>query len=182
MTVIAAATDGEVAAIGSDSHGTIVGWLTSDYGPKVIHVFDKVAIGFSGSYTVERWIRRYFGPAMRKRERLWETDPDAFHEAVEDAWDGWRAWSADRGEWNTAKECDCIVAAPGIILKLESNGGVLRPGEPYSAIGTGTAVAVGAMAVLPDVPPMDAVSLAVSAAIRHATGCGGDPHVIEVTR
>lgn len=183
MTVIAAAVTPNVAAIASDTYGTSAN-RTDPYGPKVIHVFDGVAVGYAGTYVLDRWLRRTFGPALGKKARLWRDDADAFHELVEDSWDQWLNWNSGRGPWDASTDGICLVVAPGILLEL-SNGFVLRHGRPYAAVGDGDSIAAGALCVMADetcMNPPAMVERAVKAAVRHVPSCGGDPWVIEVRR
>lgn len=182
MTVIAGIIDKNRGVIASDTFGT--GWINTDpYGSKVIRVFDGVAIGYCGTYVLDRWARRSFGPVMGKKARLWRDDLEAFQEVLEDAWDEWQVFNANRGDWKATTGGNCLVVVPGAIFELQSDGSVLPCERRYAAIGSGGYHAMGALAAMPNnMTLVNRAKKAVEIAIEHSPGCGGDAVAIELER
>jgi len=186
MTIIAACINDQGSAIASDSLGSN-GWNCSTYGSKLIQPFPNIAVGFSDTYLVERWVRRFFRESItRDNEDGWKNNPNAFRNTVEDSWDTWRQWMKDRGHGKTDSSGTfsvpgtVIVATPKSIFVLYSDGFSLVPECGYAAIGSGTNVSLGALAIMKDSPPKIAVEAAVQAAILHVPSCGGEIHVIDL--
>ena len=184
MTIIAACVNEHGAAIASDSLGSN-SWNCSTYGSKLIQPFPNIVIGFSGSYMVERWVRRFFVDSVqRDKEDQWEDDPDSFRITIEDSWDKWRWWMKNQGHGDASSDGSfnlpgsCLLVTPKLVYALYGNGAVLVPETGYAATGSGEDVALGALTVLNEGPADVAVSAAVLSAIRHVPSCGGDVHVL----
>lgn len=130
------------------------------------------------------WVVAFCGPALWRRfldQEAWALS-DYTPEAFADAWVEWAAhrrhgsqhdghWSID-GAW--------LLVRHGEIVEVDGDGAVVRQPASlrYMAIGSGSAVAMGALHALSACAPGTAVERAVHAAIAHAHGCGGPVEVV----
>ena len=176
VTIIAAALDPahRRAVIASDSAGS--GWTQAVYGSKFVRLRDDLVVGISGTYLLLRWLRE--GGAAEVLRAAGAPDPDRL-------WAAWRTWAKAQGcghtdtDGNHSVPGTLLVATPTALYTAQSDGAVLQPSEPYAAVGSGDAVALGALAVARTMG-LDAgaaATLAVHAAIRHVPTCAGQVHV-----
>lgn len=190
MTIIAAMLDArtQVAIIASDSDG-VGGCEAQDYGPKVLQLGPRVAVGWSGSYLLSRWARGSLAALLTSDDGEQHTEPERFRPKLEEAWDAWRVFAKARdlkvGD-NAAIMGFLLVVTPSLIYMCSSDGAVL-PCKEYSAIGSGSEAALGALFTLtktreryPNFKVEEAVRMAIEGAIRHITSCGGEVHLLSV--
>lgn len=83
--------------------------------------------------------------------------------------------SADNGHWSAPWHV--IVAGPTGLWELTGDGTVIEPVLGYLAIGSGGAVAHGAMHATRHLTPDVRVQLALEAACDHADGCARPFHI-----
>lgn len=173
MTIIAAARTSRSVCIGSDSIGSN-GDTRSDFGSKLL-AFEWGAVGFAGSYAPIQVAE----PALRSSIDAVETKHQirklvaVLRELFAGA--GWVPQAqGDLPELEGL--CFLIVGRRGAIWSVFSDFSFLRS-RKYAAIGSGEAVALGAMHALHrDRAAPTIVEAGVRAAIKHQTGCGGRYH------
>ncbi len=163
MTVIAAAFDDDGAYIGSDTQ------LSGQSRVTIVTKLRKMGgwmVGFAGAPV---WAQ--FKPGRFK--------------TPEDFADAWWEWAGARGHGDGGSshrtlEGEALMVRRGEIVCISSDAAVVRPATHYLAIGSGEEVAMGALALASEIglPAEMAVRLAVTVAIRHAVGCGGEPQVV----
>jgi len=171
VTVIAAARTSRSVCIGSDSLGTDDGTgVQTDHGSKLL-AFEWGSVGYAGSYR----------PAQAAQDALAETNGvetkrqvaglvRRLREALVDA--GWSGRS--RGALPDVGGLSLLlVGRRGAIWVVQSDLSYLRC-RKYAAIGSGDALALGAMHALHrNAPAPIMVEAGVRAAMAHQSGCGG---------
>lgn len=151
MTVIAAYWKENSASIGGDcgAYDVDSDLLQKSRIPKV-WTSQNALVGVAGTQR-----------AINVAQKIYVDDPYALARQMQVA--------EIRGEWVAL-----MVRKDGI-YELDSDGSVFHFTEPYSAIGSGQAVALGALAavnlVTPDIPTSTAVNIALEASGLHTASC-----------
>lgn len=192
MTVIAAMLDRDagIAYIGSDSDGSN-GYSQEDHGTKVRQIGPRIAVGWSGTYLLERWVRRSLADLLTFDDGQQHTEPERFRPKLEDAWDAWRGFARGLGHGATQGTSfditgELVVATPERLYICQCDGAVLDA-NGYSASGSGKYAAMGSLRTseqlrerFKSLKAEEAVRLAIEGAIRHVTSCGGEVHLLSV--
>lgn len=183
MTVIAAYDDGDKYWIASDSMGE-AGGTQYELGTKLIDRGQYI-IGFSWSYRVADIIResKELPAAIRGIADLRKLRDAVQEQLVQDKLIG--GGSENESKRSSGEHpLSIIVVSPSGIFTLEGDYQIHKITDGYIACGSGTDVALGALLSCRklDVYGKDAVKLAVQAAIKHITTCGGKVHVKSVEK
>ena len=180
MTAIAAWYDHETrsGAMGWDD----VAWLGDTCvrsQPKAIRLGDAL-VGISGSTVYLRPLRAQ-GPLLRSTMAQ-ELHGDRVQKWTESLIDSVHEWARTRGHGHVGSDgvwvidVSLLVLTPAGIWEAGPSGDVARLVEPYAAMGSGHAVALGALAVLQDTCPNRKprwyVKSALEAALRHSNAVG----------
>lgn len=170
MTIIAAASWGRAAAIGSDQAGSD-GWgLQTVFGSKLA-VFPFGVVGFSGSYrTLQAIAPRLFQVQSCEDHEGALALVRVIDESLKEA-----GWSRSRAEG--LPKCEdlafLVLSGGGKIFAVQSDLSVLQPAR-YYAIGSGYQVATGALfATDGRISAKRAVQTALEASVSHLTTCAG---------
>ncbi len=181
MTAIVGVVHDGVVVVGSDSQ--MGGWTTKENaGPKVF-LRDGVLIGVSGSIRIHNLLQYKLSVP---REPAGD-HPDYHSWMVCEFIPAVRTLFQDEGI-NLSNENrggdffdgGFLVGYRGHLFEVFSNYAVVEPPDGYATTGSGWAVALGALAATPHLPPRDRVRTALEATVRHAAGVGGDIHILSL--
>lgn len=163
MTIVAAYIDANGdTAIGCDT-SCEDSTIRFDIKTKLVRVGDAV-VGSSGSPLWRRFLQEYRRPLTE------------FGDVLSLA-DAWLDFANGRKHGQLVGDMryqggQLLVALPGLLVAIESDGAALVLDCNYAAIGSGQSVAMGALAVL-EGNARDVVEQAIRVAMLHAPGCGG---------
>jgi ATP-dependent protease HslVU (ClpYQ) peptidase subunit len=183
MTCIVAVKDGGRVVLAADSQGT-AGYIKRDTRTTKAFRCGPFAFGVAGSLAVQQAIRYGFALALP------DGVSDPAHFAAREVVPAVRACLAEVGLMTTRDEAPhmgpnddnthVLVAFGGSAFLIESNLGLLDPDDDAICTGAGAEVAYGALWAL-RCTKMGAEArarLAVGAAIRYSSGCGGETVVV----
>jgi ATP-dependent protease HslVU (ClpYQ) peptidase subunit len=175
VTAVVALRHAGGVTIGSDSlvSGDGFEWVEDE--PKFARVGDAV-VGFCGNprecHLVEA-VPRLRAPRRDERPILYVA-----HVIAEAIRQTHRAYDAEN------KEFSALIVWRGEVYELIDGYGVTRPALEVAAVGSGAAVALGALRsslrLSPDLAPRAHVENALAVASELCAGVGGPPHVLDV--
>ena len=185
MTIIAAYDGGDKYWIASDSMGS-GGGVMYELGSKLI-VKGNYIVGFSWSYRVADMIREskdlpYALSSIRDLRIIRDVVKDAL---TKDGLVGSNNNDHDAGRHKPdGHPLDLILISPSGIYTLETDYQIHKISDGYLACGSGTEIAMGSLYTCKalDINGKDAVKLAVRAANKHITTCGGRCHIKSVEK
>ena len=183
MTVIVAKTDGDVVLMGCDSSSiTDDGKFVVRRGNTKVWKFtlgsEDIMIGFCGTFAVGSWVRYGFEwPAVQYPIKQW---------LVVDVVPALRESIAKRFRLDNKDEFDTTFILcfrrPGRIFVLSPCGDVEEPSNTFTAIGSGSEIALGAMSTLKmigsDLMSWDEVDIALKTSEQHHSSVHGPMHIL----
>ena len=174
MTIIAAYIDRTGhTAIGCDTMAMGGGHCT--YVSSKLHRIGAAVVGCSGSNLWRRFLTE---------------DPPALDDPADlmEFADGWTEWATERGHGEQVdgqlyQNGGFLVAFPGRLIEVCADGALHESTLRYAAMGSGQAIAVGALAIASEAWPTarDVLVRAIQAVMLHSPECGGDIIVEDVT-
>ena len=182
MTCFIGLVEDGVSYIGADSGVTCGSIKTRAKSPKIFQKSITVdtgtekhqslmLLGLAGTVQSQQLIQhRFVAP-------VWNTTTRTLDQyLVVDFADALRACLKASGnctvqEGRDVYDSSMLVLLEGRLFCVEFAFGVVESGDAFATIGSGAAIALGAMAVLHTVPPRERIDAALRAACAYATGC-----------
>jgi ATP-dependent protease HslVU (ClpYQ) peptidase subunit len=176
MTCIVGIAQSGKVWMGGDSLGVRNGTKLTMNGGKVARVGEFVlgACGYQRHVSLSRHV---FDPPPL----VADADLDVY--MAKEFAEGWRSCLRDNGMLGVEDGVEyfdgmLLVGARGALYEIDSNFGVCRPSEGYSAIGSGDNIALGALYAAKGAPPEKRIRLALEAAERWDSGVRGPFQII----
>ena len=169
MTCIVGVQKGGKVWLGGDSAASSRSMIEVISTPKVFKR-GRFIYGFSGDYRTGQIVQH----AFKEPDRRASVDPTVYMSTTYvDALRKQLAHSGALANDNGAEEANIwlLIGYAGELFYLDNGFAILRFAADYSAIGSGSDFALGALAATPNMPPALRVRRALEAAARH------DPHV-----
>jgi ATP-dependent protease HslVU (ClpYQ) peptidase subunit len=196
MTCIVAVTDGRSVVIGGDSAATAGQELRLRADPKVFLAGDRYAIGFTSSFRMGQILRYGVelpepppenGPAELERFMVAEFVP-AIRRAFADhgfAKTAKRTLPGDGSHTEEGQEVGglFLVGIAGQIFEIQHDYQIASPVRPYSAVGFGALIALGALHALEstdDLSLEERASKALAASEAFCSSVRGPFHFVEL--
>lgn len=177
MTCIVGVRQNGRVWLGGDSAGTMDDWsLYIRTDPKVFQV-GEFLIGFTWSFRMGQLLRYAFAPPLITGDLyayLVTTWVDAMRECF-------KAGGFARKDMEAEQGGQFLVGVRGRLFNVQSDYSIGEVLMPYDAVGCGAPVALGALAVLHDLPPAARCRKALRAAELHNAGVRG-PFIVRSCR
>ena len=196
MTCIVAVTDGQTVVIGGDSAAASGQELRIRADPKVFLVGSHYAIGFTTSFRMGQ-ILRYGTHLPEPPPEIGRDELDRFmvaelvpavRQAFADHGFAKTARFASPGEASVTEEGQevgglFLVGVAGQIFEIRRDYHIARPAVPYSAVGFGSLVALGALHALEsceDLSLKERAAMALAASEAYSPSVRGPFHFVEL--
>lgn len=136
--------------------------------------FDGFSFGYCGSFRFGQVLLHAFRPP--KHPKNVDTDDYMFTLWLESLREYMSEYGIVKSEngIESADDADCIIVYRDEVYLLQSDLSLLKPIEPYAAIGSGASYAIGALFALAgtEMPAQTRVEVAVECACLHCPQCG----------